>query len=221
MSRRITADTITLFPRGKRLTREELAPYPVRAAGTGLPDENGVYAFGSRRAFNEWVKRTKLADRVSRANRLIREARKHETQDNTAAIERQKAVVDRITNDLTDLSRRTGLAPTSKELFLRGTLERHPLEGSIFDPVILFDQVNGQSLHGRFLPLLAIPMPNLRWFNFDNCASGALVIAGGTLLFDRTWFRGGVCLLVALPYGVYDLRDDFGFDNIASSCVVV
>jgi len=201
--------------KGTRLTEKQLARYPIIVAGTDLPEKDAVYAFDSRRAFNDWVRSTKFADKVSHANKLRGKAMKYEKTDNTAARERQKLSVDRITNELKELSRRTGLDIASKELLLKATVERHPLESSIFDPVILFDR---PTTTGSFLPLLTCPMPNLGWFGWNDRASCALAIFGGVVLFQRTWFRGGQAWIFSVPYGVTKLAD-IGFDNIASSAI--
>lgn len=203
-------EKIRLVTRGIQIAEEQLRRYPVMAVGNGLPEKNTVFAFDSKQAFNNWAKGTRFAERVSRANKLIAEARKYEKADNAAARERQKAVVDRILKDLNELSRRTGLEPNSKELFLKATVERHPLEGSIFDAALLFER---QCFFGRCLPIVGA-FPDLGWFGFDDKTSSMLLLFGG-LFFEHTWFRGRCIWINADPILICESL--WGWDNIISS----
>ena len=100
---------------------------------------------------------------------------------------------------------------------MKATVERHPLEGSIFDPVILFDQA---TTSGPFLPLLVCPMPDLGWFGWGDRASCALTITGAAVLFEHPWFRGRQLWLFGWWYVVTTLAD-LGCDNISSSAIVI
>jgi hypothetical protein len=194
--------------KGTQLTREELAGYPVVAHGMALPDENAIYAFESDQAFNDWIKGTEHAERVRHVDRLVAEARKDEKRDITVGMQRQKkAEIKRITDQLDDLSRKTGLDVASKELLLKAE------EGGIFGSVlVLFDGVNLQS---PWLPLVG-PQQNLGWYGWNDRAS-SFFVSGIVRLSTGIWFGGDTEWLIGFPYYTGDLR----YNDMHSSAYVV
>lgn len=65
---------------GKLFNREEFhqmfkdKTFSTVVAGTGLPDENVIYAFDSETAFNDWAKTTQFADKFAQMNETASEA---------------------------------------------------------------------------------------------------------------------------------------------------
>lgn len=200
-------DKMKVVRKGTQLTIKELAGYPVVAHGMGLPDENVIYAFDSDQAFKEWIEGTEHADRVRHVDQLTAEARKDETRDITVEMQRQKkAAIERITDQLNDLSRKTGLDVASEELLLKAE------EGGIFGIVlVLFD---GLDLLSPWIPLVG-PQPNLGWFGWNDRAS-SFFVSGVVRLSTRTWFRGDTEWLIGIPYYCENLR----LNNVHSSAYV-
>lgn len=190
------------------------AKEPILATGPGLPDEEVVYVFTTRVAFDAWTKNLRLADAFDKMREDIGEARSFKGKDNTAVFKRQVTLAKRIQEDLEELSKRTGLPANSKELFLRATTQAGILEGRIFDPVMLYTVAG---FTGNAVGL-AVPIPDLRIFSggFNNNVSSIQVL-GICILYAGLFFGGASLFLVGAPYIEITNLGTLGFNNIASS----
>lgn len=189
-------------------------PESVVALGSGLPEKGFAFAF---RDWNEFVKfsaKTDAAEKVASMDERRRKMRKRSGEDTTGLAERLKRRTERIQFDLRELAERTGLAPDSKELFLRATSKADPIEGPIFDPAMLF---TGLGFTGPALPVSYPGIPDLGWFNMSNVVSSVRVV-GILGLFSRIGWRGASRLILGLPYA--QVANLGAFNNIASSVLV-
>src|SRR2546421_6856010 len=151
--------------------------------------------FYSQSAFRLWAEKSEHAEKLAQMDELVRRAKRYKNADNTAAIKRQQTTTKRITKELKELARTTGLPFNSEELFLRATSDCHPLEAPVFDPAILFEHINRS---GRALPLVSgVPYADLRLFGFNDIAS-SLISNGACALWADIWFTGRWILLLPL-----------------------
>jgi len=111
------------------------------------------------------------------------------------------------------LSESTGLHPTSRELLIKAATEEPES-----DPILLFDKVDFQ---GNWI-ILSGPWWNLgSWLDFDNKASSMLVVLGIGVLYEDTWWRGDSCWFFGVPYYEEPDLSSVGFDNMASSALLL
>ena len=201
---------------GKRATLEDAQKAPVILAGT---QDNLVRLFASQAAFRSWAEKSEYAETIAEIQKLIARARKYKNADNSAAIKLQQSRTRKITKELKELARSTGLSPNSKELFQKAAVDYHPLEGPIFDPAILYEHIN---LGGRALPLISgIGYPDFTWLGFNDIAS-SVIRYGWCYLWQHTWYFGRQLVLAAPQRGQNPIANltSFGFNDIASSALV-
>ena len=203
----------TFLHGSKRIPIEEAVRFPILVAGTG--NQKLVYAFESDKAVLNWAEGGKHAEVFEQMYKRISAAQAFERRDNSVAEARQKANVKRISKEFRLLADRLELDVGSEELFLKATVDAPILEGSIFDPVVLYDT---DSYSGSYVALPNAPFPNLGWFGFNDRAS-SLLIHGQITLCENTWFKGRKAFFFGIPYGKFVLSQ-FGFSNRASSAHV-
>jgi hypothetical protein len=209
--RRIDFKVLEADPDFKRLAE------PIIALGAGLPEKGVAFAFQNWSEFVKFTKGTQAAEKIANIDERRRKLRKRNAEDTIGIAERLKRKADRIDSELHDLAKRTGLAWGSKQLFLRATTKADPLEGSIFDPSILFA---GFGFTGNALTVAYPGLPDLNWFPGMNNNVSSVQIVGVVGLFSNTWFRGASRVLFGLPFfQIADLRTIF-FDNVTSSVLV-
>lgn len=201
---------------GKRATLEDAQKAPLIVAGT--PD-NVVRLFASQSAFRSWADKSEYAEKIDEIQKLVARARKYKNADNTAAMKLQQSRTKRITKDLKELARSSGLSLNSEALFKKAAIDYHPLEGPIFDPAILYEHIN---LRGRFLPLMSgVGYPDLSWYGFNDIASSVTRI-GWVILWEHVWYFGQQLFLAAPQWGqkVGANLTTFGFNDVASSAII-
>lgn len=196
----------------KRIPNEEAVRFPSLVAGT---DERRVYAFESDKAVLNWAEDSEHAEVFERMYKRISAAQAYERGDNSVAEARQKANVKRISKEFGLLADRLDLDVGSEELFLKATVDAPILEGSIFDPAVLYDT---ETYSGSYVALPNAPFPNLGWFGFNDKAS-SLLVHGQVVLSENTWFKGRKVFFFGIPYGKFVLSQ-FAFSNRASSAHV-
>ena len=189
-------------------------PEAVVALGSGLPEKGLAFAFRDWKEFVKFAAKTDAGEKVASMDERRRKMRKRSGEDLTGLAERLKRRTERIRFDLGELAARTGLAPDSKELFLRATAKADPLEGPIFDPAMLF---NGLGFTGPALPVSYPGIPDLGWFSMNNVVSSVRVV-GILGLFNRTGWGGASRVIVGLPYA--QVATLGAFSNTASSALV-
>lgn len=184
--------------------------------GNGLPLESVVYAFKNEKEMNQWASRTAYGKQFEEAERLRKEAMKKEKENHEEAIRIQLEKADQTAGRLEDLAERTGLKVNSKELFIRATSEADVLEGSAFDPALIFD---GTNFRGRWRPLFSsLPVPALGWIGMNNRTS-SVIVTGILHLFDLTWFRGSRVVIWGI--GTWDGNLPWWINNRASSAILI
>jgi hypothetical protein len=201
---------------GKRATLEDAQKAPVIVAGT---EDNLVQLFASQAAFRAWADKSEYAEKFAEIQQLITRVKKYKNADNTAAIKLQQSRTRRITKELMELSRSTGLSLNSEELFKKAAVDYHPIEGPIFDPAILYQHIN---LGGRFLPLTnGVGYPDFTWLGFNDIASSVSRV-GWCILWEHAWYSGRQLFLAAPQLGqkVGANLTTFGFNDIASSAII-
>lgn len=189
-------------------------PESVVALGSGLPEKGLAFAFRDWNEFVKFAAKTDAAENVDSMDERRRKIRKRSGEDTTGLAERLKRRTERIQFDLRELAARTGLAPDSKELFLRATSKADPLEGPIFDPAMLF---TGLGFTGRALPVSYPGIPHLGWFNMNNVVSSVRVV-GVLGLFNSTGWGGASRVIFGLPYA--QVANLGAFNNTVSSVLV-
>ena len=219
-----TSETVRIrryLVNGKASTKNELAAQPFIVAGADLPDEGTAYGFANEESLCRWAAGSRHADRFARAIGAMKLGQQLEgTAIGERAVRRIEASVKRLTADLEELSKETGLAIESPEFIVEAAIHRSAIEAPMFDPTILFDKVIDSGLPpvfgGSFFPVAAtIPT----FFGFNDKASGALVI-GLCTLFDKTFFRGQTAFLFATG-PIKFVLSDIAFDNRAASGIAV
>jgi len=191
---------------------------PVVALGPGLPESGVAFAFRDWKEFVTFAKRTKAADQIASLDEQRRKLRKRSNEDSSTIAALQKLKAERIETDLRELATRTGLAWGSKELFLRATAKADPLEGEVFDPAMLF---TGAGFTGNALGVAYPGVPNLGWFFGMNNAVSSVQVLGVVALFNLTYFRGASRVLAGAPYFQITNLGTIGFNNVASSALLV
>jgi hypothetical protein len=207
-----------LVYRGKIASLEEVADVPIVVAGFGLPEDAG-YVFQTDDELRGWAREIGQDEMVARLDEAAKKGRERESQTDLAVLETwQKRRVQRITDDLNSLAELHGLPVNSAELLRKATLEADPVMGSVFDPYLLFDRTE---CGGGFRPIAGL-VPRFGWIDFNNKASSANGLGGGTL-FSRYWFRGKRLYLINIGNDVGDCLDlgDLGWSNIASSAIAI
>jgi len=204
---------------GKASTKNELAAQPFIVAGADLPEEGTAYGFANEESLCRWAAGSRHADRFARAIGTMKLGQQLEgTAIGERAVRRTEASIKRLTADLEELSKETGLAIGTPEFLVEASIHRSAIEAPLFDPTLLFDKVVDPGLPpvfgGAFFPVAAsIPIPT--FFGFNDKASGALVI-GLCTLFDKTFFRGQTAFLFATG-PIRFVLSDIAFDNRAAS----
>lgn len=188
----------------------------IHAVGPGLPDPSIVYVFDTETAFYKWTETLRLADEFARIHKTVEQLRKFEQEDHAVLFQRQQVRLSRIREDLEELASRTGLPLNSKELFLQATLEGNPLEGSVFDPAMLY---TGANFTGNALGV-GLPLPNLNVFPVMNNTVSSARVLGICILCNAAWFGGARLALVGAPYFESSNLATLGFNDIASSVFV-
>lgn len=207
------ADDFKFLMNDKAATLEDAKNAPILFANG---QEKVVHLFSSEPDFNVWAKKSNHAEKIAQIDELVIRSKKYETADNTNVIKRQQKVVQRISNDLENFAKETGLPDNSEELFRRAAIDFHPLEGSIFDPTILYEHIN---LVGRRLPLAYPPgtYPDFTWLNFNDIAS-SMMVYGYCKLWEHVWYSGRSVTITGSP-ALINLTG-LGFNDIASSAIV-
>ena len=217
-----TFDTVRIrryLVNGKASTKNELAAQPFIVAGTDLPDEGTAYGFANEESLCRWAAGSRHADRFARAIGTMNLGQQLEgTATGERAVKRIEASVKRLTADLEELSKETGLAIGTPEFLVEAAIHRSAIEPPLFDPALLFDKVTDPGLPpsfgGVFFPVNnAIPT----FFGFNDKASGALVL-GLCTLFDKTFFRGQTAFLFGAARFVLA---DIAYDNRAASGIAI
>jgi hypothetical protein len=213
---------IKFVSNGRHISRETAAAYPVITVGYWPREPDTVQVFDSEGAFFDWGMQTDHAKHFAYLKETLPKLRSRRTMDNSLAFEQQKRNIVRIKKDLVSLSARTGLAMGSEELFRRATVERDPLEPSIFDPTLLFEDINAS---GDALPLPPGPHPDFRLLGWNDQA-GSAIVCGICHLFEDTWWRGRLLSLRSVEAAfffiptVFSNFSDFSFNDVASSAMV-
>jgi hypothetical protein len=213
-------DSMIFTHNGTAIEAVEAAEYPVMAAG--MIANNVVQVFKTQKAFDAWALSSCYSEQVKQVGKNIQAARQYEKADVAAIKRRQMKIIERISEDMTELAKRTKLDPASEELFLRATSKSDLLEGPVFDPLTAFDAVGTGGSIGAPGPFLHLPgggWPDFRWFGWDNRIS-SVRISGVAVFFQNSWWSGRALWLGGFPVWYHgDLRI-FGFDNMASSAWV-
>ena len=200
---------------GKASTQNELAAQPFIVAGVDLPDQEVAYGFANEEALCRWAAGSRHADRFARAIGTMKLGQQLEgTEIGSRAVRKIQAATERLSAELEELSRETGLAMGSSEFLIEAAMHRSTLEPPLFDPALLFDKVIDPGLPpvfgGAVFPVNSI-IPT--FFGFNDKASGALVL-GLCTLFDKTFFRGQTAFLFGAARFVLS---DIAYDNRAAS----
>ncbi|HEX5733480.1 MAG TPA: hypothetical protein VF131_11660 [Blastocatellia bacterium] len=215
-----TIDTVRIrryLVNGKESTKNELAAQPFIVAGTDLPDEGTAYGFATEESLCRWAAALRHADRFARSIGTTKLGQQLEgTATGERAVRRIEASVKKLTADLEELSKETGLAIGTPEFLVEASIHRSAIEPPLFDPTLLFDKVTDPGFPpvfgGVFFPVAAaIPT----FFGFNDKASGALVL-GLCTLFDKTFFRGQRAFLFATT-PIRFVLSDIAYDNRAAS----
>ena len=216
-----TFDTVRIrryMVNGKASTKNELTAQPFIVAGADLPDEATAYGFANEESLCRWAAGSRHADRFARAIGTMKLGQQLEgTATGERAVRRIEASVKRLTLDLEELSKETGLAMGTPEFLVEASIHRSALEPPLFDPTLLFDKVTDPELpsFGGFVFPVAGTIPT--FFGFNDKASGALVI-GLVTLFDKVFYRGQAAFFVGAARFVLS---DVGFDNRAASGIAI
>lgn len=207
---------------GKAVSDFEADRYPILAAG--LIADNVVHAFNTQKEFEKWTESTRYLERIRSVETKILEAKQYEETETSAIKQRQIKVVNRIIEDMNELAERLELDPASEELFLKATSKSDVLEGPIFDPAIVFDSIGTFGSIGvsgsSWLPFTTGVWPDLRWFDWNDRIS-SVTVSGLVVFFEHTWFAGRCLWLGAIPLWYFHDLKIFGFNNRASSAIVV
>jgi hypothetical protein len=201
---------------GKQTKKEDAVKYPIMAAGEGLSDEGAIYAFDSQQAFVKWSEKTKHAERVAGALKAIEVVGQYKQKDNTVAKGRQKKLAKRVLEDLSELSKRTGLPISSTELLMKASEDSHILEGRIFDHSSVLWELSGGM--GAAWPSFGIPYPDLNWFRWGNRAV-SISVNGLAILTDNPWYGGQWVVLFGFGWSLFELAGlNFQFRAEAIYC---
>ena len=193
-------------------------PDSVIALGEELPEPGAAFAFQDWAAFKRFVKGTPIAESIAGLDERRRKTLERGDQNVEAAIARRRLVAERIDSDLRELSERTGFPWGSKELFIQATGEADPIEGSIFDPAMLYTSAN---FTGSALAVVAsLGAPDLGWFPGMDNAVTSIQVSGVLALYSRRWYGGSSRVFVGLPYFQVANLGSIGFNNIASSALL-
>jgi len=206
------------FVNGKTSTKNELAAQPFIVAGADLPDEATAYGFANEESLCRWAVGSRHADSFARAIGMMKLGQQLEnTEIGLRAVRRVEASVKRLTSDLEELSKETGLAMGTAEFLVEASIHRSATEPPMFDPTLLFDKVTDPELpsFGGFVFPVAGTIPT--FFGFNDKASGALVI-GVCTLFDKIFYRGQAAFFIGAARFVLS---DVGFDNRAASGIAI
>jgi hypothetical protein len=212
-------------PDGKVIASDDVQRGKFEWVGVGYAPESDVaYVFDTRDRFVKWSKGTKFEAKVAYLFNGLDEAKKAEHSDNTVAMARQKALITRVSSELEELSKRTGLALGSEQLLLRASHRPEGVEGPIFGSAVLYNSPAAFGA-GGWLPMVSSWwMPDFRWFGFDNITSSGWVF-GDVVLCTGYWYSGmGISFRSgAFPPFSYDsitfsLKGS-GWDNTISSGV--
>jgi hypothetical protein len=212
-------ERLTLVQRGKVVKREEVKDAPIVAAGSGLPDKRTGYVFDTEDQFHGWTREIGVSEVVDRLDEATAKGQEYQARaDEKLWKTWQTKRVQRITDDLNNLAEMHGLPVTSPELFLKATVDAHPVLGPVFDPYVIFDR---EGCGGGFLPLVGT-MPKFGWFGYNNKASSVNGLGGGTL-FSRYWFKGKRLYLISIgnELGQCINLADLDYNNMASSAIVL
>jgi hypothetical protein len=210
------------FPHGKHIQAEEVHGGKFEWVGVGYAPESDVaYVFETRDHFVKWSQGNEFEEKVARLFHGIDQAKRAEKTDNTIAIRRQKALTKRITDELAELSERTGLPIGSEELLLRASHFPHGVEGPIFDSAVLYNspRVFGP---GSWLPISAgWWYPDLSWLGFDNLISSGWYL-GNVILCTGSWYTGmGISFQTIYLGGDTFSFAGSGWDNTISSAAAL
>jgi hypothetical protein len=190
-------------------------PEHVVAFGSGMPDSKVGFGFSEWSELIRFMKRSPHAEAIINLDERRRKLRSREGEDIRAVKARLALKSKRIAADMQELSKRTGLPLYSKELFSRATIKADPLEGSIFDPAIVF---TGTGFNGQGFFVGYPGTPDFSWFNGPNNNISSLRGFGALALFSGTWYQGASRLFLG-AFSNANLAG-IGFNNVASSALV-
>lgn len=217
-------EDVTFLLQGRPLSREEAVQHPITVPRADFVNPGVVSVFDSETSFLTWAQETRYASLISEVMSKIAKARKLQGSNlsESELIERKRARLERIIEDLKSLGERTGLDMGSEEFFLRATSpdQTYPLEDPIFDPIQLCDGpgFNCAIPFVNMLPLGGGGWPDLGWVGWSDRAS-SFRVSGFAWLFQNPWWTGRVLFLTGHPVWAGNLAD-YGFDNITSSAWV-
>lgn len=198
----------------KSLTEFAELEAPALVYGEELPFSSFVYVFSNVYEMNEWAQKTKIGSEVSSCLKLLPNAQAQEANDHKRAKKKLKQKANRIVKDLKELSEITGLSTGSMELLKRATVEAPLIEGSIFDPALLYTDIG---FEGTVTPLWSgLWLPDFRWFDMNDRVSSVHAL-GFIALFEHIWWQGASVWLFS--HSVADLRLAFNFNDEVSSAI--
>lgn len=203
---------------GKASTKNELAAQPFIVAGADPQEDGTAYGFANEESLCRWAAASRHADRFAQAIGMMKLGQQLEnTEVGMRAVRRIESSVKRLTVDLEELSKETGLAMETPEFLVEASIHRSALEPPMFDPTLLFDKVTDPELpsFGGLVFPVAGTIPT--FFGFNDKASGALVI-GVCTLFDKVFYRGQAAFFIGAARFVLS---DVGFDNRAASGIAL
>ena len=205
----------------KTLDVELQGPGPVVALGPGMPEPDLAFAFPDWAALVKFARRRPMSDVIARLDERRRKLPRRQDEDLTAVIARQRLLLKRAHADMQELAGRTGLALSSKALFLRATVKADPLEGPVFDPATLH---TGTSFSGQGYFVGYPGSPDFRWHAGLNNAVSSVRGFGALALFNRTWFEGASRIFLGNPgqLGYFQNTNlaSVGVNNRASSALI-
>jgi hypothetical protein len=211
-------------PEGDRIQLKEIESGKFEWIAVGYsPVPNEAYAFETREHFVSWSKGKKFEAKVAHIFHTIDRAQQVEKADNTIAIERQRELTKRVSDELKKLSERTGLAMGSEELLLRASHQSYGVEGPVFDSALLCNLPKLNATQG-ILPIVSgWTYPDFRWLGFDKRASSGVVF-GDVILCTGYWYQGmGVSMRSNAfpPFDYETLTFDLGgaWNNAISSAL--
>src|SRR4051794_40103988 len=102
------------------VTTQEAESAPILVA---VGEEQEVRLFSQESELESWARTSKHAEIIQKGIESVRKAKNFGAADEVAISNRQKAIVNRITEDLKKLSAETNLPTGSKELFQKAAVD--------------------------------------------------------------------------------------------------
>jgi hypothetical protein len=175
-----------------------------------------VHVFENSTELKNWAADTKMEGQVNTILEKMAEAKKLKGEDHEWAKKKLTEKANRIAEDLKELSKRSGLPIGSEKLFRLATMDAPLIEGAVFDPALLFMDIN---FTGHFFAMWnGLIVPDFTWFGVNDRIS-AVHVWGLLVLCEHSWLGGRNLWLGGADWRVADLSK-YGFNDRASSGIL-